>query len=760
MLKRLLLRFNDVIKQKGIMRFWLWSYIAVLFVMLFLFVCTSSIFFSVVRDDTVNLKKEEIRNFSGKMDLLTEEGKLFAAKIAANKDIKETFTRKNYNAKERFEVKEIVKPFAEQMKFLDEFFVYVKSTNIIINSLGYICTPEEYYSIHYKSTNMDFKTWYDNFLNNTFSGYYVFEVPQQYGTDLITKFCYVLPTRLIDRTEVTICTIIDSAQYSEEVARFDTNGDMSVLIYNDASKRYFEKGRHMPTDEQLTEMEKADGFYTTHINGEKVVMNFVSSEFASWRYAFVIPYESFWAKLGAMRYMNVLAVVLIAVLGIVGIYIITKYNYRPIADIVNKIERKFLLDSSKEENEYEQINRVIDSASDLSDALEKQTKQAEMGKTMKLLLGLINHEITAERDNYSSMFNTDTFVVAVFCTATYEKLFTDEQMNNSERFSVTKMIISNIFTEMLKPYGVVHEADMVNMVFLFSPNDKYISQSRELVMQKAEETAETIYKYFELNLTCGISIKHTGISSISTAYKEALEALNTTLRSEKAAVSAYRADNISAKSYYYPIEQAQHLISLLNNADNANALRHMDMILETNQDILLIPHLRKALFTDMAGTIMKAALNVGYNIDTEKLMSYVNVEEYSAFSKIFESYVNEVCNFINSGSFENMDSLVKKINRIIENDYLNVELNINMIAETLGMNASYLSAVYKQRTSIRIIDKIHSLRINEAKKLVLEEELTMEAIAQKTGFGTTTSFNRVFKKVVGISPREYRNINS
>ncbi len=759
--KKIALQLNDFFKRSSLMRFWLLSYIAVLTVILILVGCAENIFIGFVIDDTIMLKTEEINTFADKMEMLTEECKLFAARLAVDDNFNDTYMLGITNTQEHLKIKDTALDIKRTMTLVDDFFVYLKKDNMIINSLGYVCTPDDYYNIYFKESSLKYDRWVSEIINCQYSGYHVFDMVSRSRLGTETKFCYALPTKVLNGTEATIFTMIDSERYSKEIEKLNVDETMSVLIYDENSKRYFQKGEFIPNDEQLTEMEETGGFYETRVNGKKVVMNFVRSNFATWKYLFVVPYSVFWARLIYVKYIGFTIIILLALLGIAGIYLITKYNYKTVADIIKKIEKNFEGQSRdiNDKNEYSRINRMIDAAAQLNDKVEKQEKQVRSDVVLKLLLGLINNDVENGNNSYDRMFKTDKFMSAVFCTAAYEKLFENEAMSSSERFSTVKLIITNIFTELMEPYGTVDSVVIENIVFLFSPDEKYVSSARDIMCEKAEETVELINKYFELNIVCGLSNLHKGITNVCMAYREALSALNVGMQSEQYAVKVYSGRDSVGKNYYYPVEQAQYLIMLLNKADRESALGQIDMIIDMNHDAMQLANLRKALITDIAGTIMKAAQNIGYELDGEKLMDCVNVGDYAAISKVFETYVDNICDFVNKGSLGHMDTMVDKVNAIIADNYTDSQFNVNMIADMLNVNANYLSAIYKRKTDMNMLDNIRTLRVKEAKRLIVDTKMPLENVAKKSGFGSVTTFNRVFKKFTGVSPGVYRSMN-
>ncbi|MBR5156436.1 MAG: AraC family transcriptional regulator [Clostridia bacterium] len=743
------------------MRFWLLSYIAVLTVILILVGCAENIFIGFVIDDTIMLKTEEINTFADKMEMLTEECKLFAARLAVDDNFKDTYMSGIHSSQEHLNIKDTALEIRRTMTLVDDFFVYLKKDNLIINSLGHICSPDDYYNIYFKESSLKYDRWVSEIIGCEYSGYHVFDMKLNGKLGTETKFCYALPTKVLNGTDATIFTMVDSERYSKEIEKVNVDESMSVLIYDENSKRYFEKGDLIPDEEQLAKMEDSEGFYETRINGKKVVMNYVRSNFASWKYLFVVPYSVFWARMIYVKYIGFTIIVLLALLGITGIYLITKYNYKTVADIIKKIETNFEPQSRDidDKNEYSRINKMIDAAAQLNDKIEKQEKQVRADIVLKLLLGLINNDVENGNNSYDRMFKTDKFMSAVFCTAAYEKLFENEAMSSSERFSTAKLIITNIFTELMEPYGTIDTVVIENIVFLFSPDEKYVSSAQDIMCEKAQETVELINKYFEINIICGLSTLQNGISNVCMSYREALSALNAGMQSESYAVKVYSGQESAGKNYYYPVEQAQYLIMLLNKAERDSSLGQIKMIIDMNSDAMQFANLRKALITDIAGTIMKAAQNIGYDLDAEKLMDCVNANDNSAITAVFETYVDDICSFVNKGSLGHMDTMVDKVNAIIADNYTNTEFNVNMIADMLNVNANYLSAIYKRKTDMNILDNIRALRVKEAKRLIVETSIPLENIAKQAGFGSITTFNRVFKKFTGISPGIYRNMN-
>lgn len=91
--------------------------------------------------------------------------------------------------------------------------------------------------------------------------------------------------------------------------------------------------------------------------------------------------------------------------------------------------------------------------------------------------------------------------------------------------------------------------------------------------------------------------------------------------------------------------------------------------------------------------------------------------------------------------------------------YKNPDLSLEMIAEELQTNTTYLSQVINEEFQQNFYQLINLHRVNMAKRLLDSPEskkFTIESLANKCGFKSKSSFNSSFKKITGKTPSEYR----
>jgi two-component system response regulator YesN len=85
------------------------------------------------------------------------------------------------------------------------------------------------------------------------------------------------------------------------------------------------------------------------------------------------------------------------------------------------------------------------------------------------------------------------------------------------------------------------------------------------------------------------------------------------------------------------------------------------------------------------------------------------------------------------------------------------ELSLEEVADHVHLNPFYFSKIFKQQEGETFIDYVTGLRINNAKELIAAGDLSLKEVCYRVGYKDPNYFSRVFKKVTGFTPTEYRN---
>jgi YesN/AraC family two-component response regulator len=84
------------------------------------------------------------------------------------------------------------------------------------------------------------------------------------------------------------------------------------------------------------------------------------------------------------------------------------------------------------------------------------------------------------------------------------------------------------------------------------------------------------------------------------------------------------------------------------------------------------------------------------------------------------------------------------------------DMSLGQVAKAVNTSTFYFCKMFKKVTGINFTDYVSRVRIEKAKNLLLNPNLRVSEIAYEVGFQSLTHFNRVFKKILGQSPTDYR----
>ena len=96
-----------------------------------------------------------------------------------------------------------------------------------------------------------------------------------------------------------------------------------------------------------------------------------------------------------------------------------------------------------------------------------------------------------------------------------------------------------------------------------------------------------------------------------------------------------------------------------------------------------------------------------------------------------------------------------KARKYIE-EHADEELSLTKVAKVVNMDANYLSENFKQVTGMKFVAYVARARFEKACSLLHDGDLRISDIAFAAGFQSLSQFNRVFKRLAGKSPTQFR----
>ena len=90
------------------------------------------------------------------------------------------------------------------------------------------------------------------------------------------------------------------------------------------------------------------------------------------------------------------------------------------------------------------------------------------------------------------------------------------------------------------------------------------------------------------------------------------------------------------------------------------------------------------------------------------------------------------------------------------NDHYTEDISSASLSERFGYDESYFCRKFKKQTGLTVMKYIQILRIEKARKLLTETELSIQAISRQCGFADTAYFTNRFKSICHMTPTQLR----
>lgn len=266
-----------------------------------------------------------------------------------------------------------------------------------------------------------------------------------------------------------------------------------------------------------------------------------------------------------------------------------------------------------------------------------------------------------------------------------------------------------------------------------------------------------------------------GIFNVKKSYDEAQENLNFQLyfgneKKYKDSIDYLIGDNqkneiMNNKTYI--VDQTKRVIQEILNGDIETAKRtfklSLDVVFKDVDDIKSIRYIYKSMIDIYIEKMLSIKIDIdeiefirksNMDKDLDNLDTIKEVKEYA------ERFCNRSIDLIDSYSRRTQYRHIECAKDYVENNYQNINLSLNMVAEYVGINSSYLSRLFKEILNIKFVDFLNKYRVERAKYLIDNTDFAITEIGYKTGFNSMPTFFRVFKKYNGITPGQYRNNNN
>lgn len=147
---------------------------------------------------------------------------------------------------------------------------------------------------------------------------------------------------------------------------------------------------------------------------------------------------------------------------------------------------------------------------------------------------------------------------------------------------------------------------------------------------------------------------------------------------------------------------------------------------------------------------------IAYNLSDSYIQYIEELATIPSVDKLMEQFLLDFTSRVKQANRSKYTKVVLLCQEYIFN-HLYEDLSLELLANQLNINPSYLSNKFKAETGETLIGFIQRQKIEESKHLILYSDLSISEIFAVLNFYDQSYFIKVFKKITGLTPKQYKN---
>ncbi|MFC0562192.1 helix-turn-helix domain-containing protein [Halalkalibacter alkalisediminis] len=551
--------------------------------------------------------------------------------------------------------------------------------------------------------------------------------------------------------ETLLLNILDNASLSDVGDYYVMRRNERIMLHKDKEK--VGMASELPSEYTSRILTGSEVGYYKHPTEDKLLFYGRINE-NDW----VIIYEIPESKLHSNRSLgfNMLSATGIGLfLSIVIAFIIATYLYSPLhrrLEVINKPTDSLLfhewnLIDSVQQKEKERIT-------ELSTKVKNNQEQLLDAFLVKSLLG---SQDSFRNNSASSLFAHLQNTYPVVLVVEVEKSNGSEQKGNQ-----FIMDMKRVCRDASKQYDVkvicVPIKDSQQFAIILPFKKLLIDPVKhDTILNLAERIQQSVQNELQLQISIGIGTLQERFVDLRCSFLEALEALQFKLvKGNNRIISFEELRYTDPLQYPYSIEDK--IIKALKNDHDQAYMDHFDQFVDHLKDQNCTPESIYHAFS-MLYTSLYRALDEHNAVDNFTLNKfYAVLHQKNSLRELKKWFKSEILlEFMEKAEQLNGNRSGQKIQKIMDylQDHVTETHTLTSVSDHFDLNASYLSRLFKQSTGKSFVQYLTELKIQVAKQMLIETNLSVSEVATHVGY-TERTFSRAFKKITNTTPANYR----
>lgn len=502
-----------------------------------------------------------------------------------------------------------------------------------------------------------------------------------------------------------------------------------------------------------------DGLHRVQIDGKNMLVTHVHSG-SGWEYVAVLPAEAVFAPVYQLQRLSLLMLLLSLAFSMLAAMVISYRRAKPLQNLIFSL-RDILGSESGRQTNLRALDTAVHRLMDQSRHLQRQLERQEGYNRNLLLSRLLAGSFQSRNEGRTFMEylgiapDASKYVVMIFRISGFESFESVLMIDELNRLKVIlRGLISDIFPAQAFVYDS-QEHETVALIVCPASNDN--AGQKIVLTKKLENLIHGFREVHHSGLNIGIgNLKHE-LHDISGSFDEAKRALEQDTPTDSTGTYRFFEGTLERQGYHYPIEMEIRISNAVRAGDDQQLSAIFEQLNRINfQDRSIGTTETGDLLNELMGTCGKLQ-EILEKVAVPALEFQPGFENKpQAAVSCLEAYLVEAARKVNSSKRSHNQQLTDSILAFIETALTDPGMGLYMVASRFAISESYLSFFFKEQLGENFSTYVEKKRIQQAALLLADTACSVQEVARQVGYNSDKTFRRVFKKLRGLSPNEYR----
>ena len=660
-------------------------------------------------------------------------------------------------------------------EFLIDSVLYSRQTNSMISPYGAVPAIDSFYNSLIEISHLNYQDWREEYLEQ----YQTFNISESSAVkvnfnslDGIVIY-QTLPIGYQNINKGTIILVVDPALFSSPLQDRDNENTWYYILDNQDKVLTSRTSPELLEIYEKIEFDEESG-YSLYTSGENEwFVAYAISERYGWKYVMGIQKDKVLGKVYQIRNISLIFISLSIILGLIVAIILSRYNSRPIQKILTSLSDE--LSTADQENAIEKISRSIKqmttSNTYLKNALSAQEPLLKAQIIGKVLKGAFTDEDELKKSLEEVRISIGDGPYMACIIRLEEELKSNKQLQGSHR-SEDKALIRSLVNDVLGASAFLYDWDNDKLAILFSfAGSQKVDTIRKYVETVLGGVKLVLFEKHKIQTLCSGGGLYNSLVEVYRSIVEAEDVLIYATSLWLNPVCWFNAEHGNNEQYYYPMEMEQRLINLIKAGQSDVAVEVIDELFRENIDNrVLSVHMMLLLGGEVFSTLMKSSARLTAPDGESQGFSFSrHMEELHGWRKkirdskslvpiqaLVTGLCRDICDIVAEQRRHPKYHLKNKFLTFLSENQGDPNLSLTVMADYFNLTEAYISHMFKEQTGEKLSNYLEKIRIKKATEL-LQENYVIDEIVHMTGYQYKNTFYKAFKRVMNISPGQYRD---